>query len=128
LAPISSLRTLYALERVSLDRLVFSTSSAAHAEAVSEIAEISNQITETTALLDEQEIVASAAMWKELKVARSEWTTFRDGTLMPLAADGDLEGFIEAEATTATRVRNTVDVALTQFETTMNERIAQDVA
>jgi methyl-accepting chemotaxis protein len=127
LQPVSNLRTLYALERLSLDRLVFATTSSDHADAVSEVASITNQIKETTEHLDQQDIVASSPMWKELKVARSEWMTFRDGTLMPLAVDGDLEGFAEAEATTSARVRSTVDVALTQFETKMNEQIAADV-
>jgi len=125
--PVSNLRTLFALERLSLDRLVFATDSTTHTDAVAEVASITNQIKETTDLLDEQDIVASSPMWKELKLARSEWMTFRDGTLMPLAVDGDLAGFAEAEATTATRVRTTVDVALTQFENTMNEQIAADV-
>ena len=127
LGPVSNLRTLYALERLSLDRLVFATDSSAHADAVAEVASITNQIKETTELLDEQDIVASAPMWKELKVARSEWMTFRDGTLMPLAVDGDLAGFAEAEATTATRVRNTVAVALTQFDKNINDQINADV-
>lgn len=127
LAPITQLRTLYALERVALDRMVFSTSSSAHAAAIAEVAAIDTRIQETTALLENQTVVTSSPMWKELKAARSEWGRFRDVTLMPLADDGDLAGYVEADASRAEALRSTVDAALDEFETTMGTHIDQSV-
>ena len=128
LAPIAELRALYALERVELDRLVFSTTNTAHMEALTHLSDVDKRIEATTAGLAEQPMVASSNLWKELKAARAEWRGIRDNDLMPLADDGDLAGFVEVDTEKATKSRDIVSNALTAFETTMNRNIAADVA
>lgn len=128
LEPISELRELYALERVELDRLVFSTTSADHQNAVSRIAGISVRIDAATALLEEQPFVAESQMWKELTAARSEWGRLRDTVLMPLANDGDLEGYVKADSGRAVAGRETVDEALTSFEEQMRAEVEANTA
>lgn len=128
LAPIAQLRALYALERVELDRLVFSTTSTAHMEALTHLSDVDKRIESTTAGLAEQPMVESSQLWSELKAARAEWRRIRDNELMPLADDGDLAGFVEVDTASASASREIVENALTAFETTMNKDIADDVA
>lgn len=128
LAPIATLRTLYVQERVDLDRIVFARTSVAHTEALADIVATDKLIKETTALLESQAIVAESPLWADLKAARAEWMTVRDGTLMPLANDGDVEGFVAADAESAQAGRETVDGALSAFEADINASIASSVA
>lgn len=127
LAPIATLRTLYAQERVDLDRLVFARSSVTHTEALNGIVATDGKIKETTALLEAQPIVSGNQMWTELVSARAEWMKIRDTTLMPLANDGDVEGFVAADAEGAQAGRETVDKALTAFESNIIAQIEASV-
>ncbi|MCB2412902.1 methyl-accepting chemotaxis protein [Demequina sp. TTPB684] len=124
LAPVAELRELYALERVELDRLVFSSDAASHRDAVMSIADIDTRIKEATEQLEGQEMVADLPAWKALQAARSAWRQLRDSTLMPLAKDGDLAGFIEADADTGAASRATVAEVLGVFESALEEDTA----
>lgn len=128
LAPIAKLRELYALERVQLDRLVFSTDSAEHAEAVKAVADVDKGIEEATALLATQPMVADSPLWEELTATRVAWREVRDGELMPLANDGDIAGFVEADVNGATESRAIVENALNAFESTMHAQISDQIA
>lgn len=128
LGPIATLRELYALERVELDRLVFSTNSVTHNEALVRLADVEKQIEAATDQLAGQPMVADSQLWTELKTARAEWRNIRDNELMPLANDGDLEGYVQADIASASVSREIVDKALTAFETTMHQDIADGVA
>ena len=128
LAPIANLRELYALERVQLDRLVFSTTSVDHSVALAGVADVDKRIDTNTSLLAESPVVTASPLWDTLVAARADWKTIRDDKLMPLADDGDLAGYVLADVHEAATSRATVEEALVAFETDMQAHVAEGVA
>jgi len=128
LAPIAELRQLYALERVELDRLVFSTTPPEHSLALVGIADVDKRIEKAVALLEGESVVTDSSLWTDLKDARSQWRTLRDTKLMPLADVGDLSGYVVMDAGGAAASRGNVEKALDAFETTMRAESSDSIA
>ena len=117
--PVAELRELYALERVELDRLVFATDAASQRVAVAKIADIDARVAAISDQLEAQPMVGDTPAWKGLLAARSSWRQLRDSTLMPLAKDGDLAGYVDADAGKGAASRETVTGVLTAFESAL---------